>query len=182
MECKLHYYGDAVLRQASQPVEQINDELRALAKAMLSRMYAEHGAGLAAQQVGHTEAICVIDVSPPDERDVSAAPVSDPPVPMPLVLVNPEIIHREGVQTGQEGCLSFPEIYVHVRRAESVTVRFMDLDGRTRELTGQGLLARAIEHELDHLNGVLLVDRMTPVQKVANSGRLKRLRRAASSR
>jgi peptide deformylase len=96
---------------------------------------------------------------------------------MPLVLINPRIVASSGTQVGQEGCLSFPDIYVQIKRAAEVTVAFTDLEGRERELHGMGLLARAIQHELDHLNAVLLVDRMSAVQKVSVAGKLKRLKK-----
>jgi peptide deformylase len=98
---------------------------------------------------------------------------------MPVVMINPRIVEEEGQQSGQEGCLSFPEIFVGVKRAAKVTAAFMNLEGREEKVLAQGLFARAIQHELDHLNGVLLVDRMSPVQKVANAGKLKRLKKQA---
>ena len=175
MSYEIVTYGASVLREKAEPVGVITDELRKLAEAMLETMYASNGAGLAAEQIGRTEAICVIDVSGrPDDDD--PAPASD--VPMPLILVNPRITGSEGRQVGQEGCLSFPEIFVNIERAEWARVVFTDLDGRECEIEATGLLARAVQHELDHLNGVLLVDRMTPVQKIALSGKLKRLRKS----
>lgn len=168
-------FGAGVLREKSVRVESVTDGIRRLVRDMLETMYANQGAGLAAEQIGRTEAICVIDVSyarqgvPPDQ-------VENADVPMPLVMLNPEIVAMEGEQTGQEGCLSFPEIFVNIKRAAAVTARYMDLDGRTREVRAVGLLARAIQHEFDHLEGVLLVDRMSHMQKLAVSGRLKRLK------
>lgn len=96
---------------------------------------------------------------------------------MPLVLINPKIVESEGEQVGQEGCLSFPGIYINVKRFEKVSVQFLDLEGNLQMQEATGLLSRAVQHELDHLEGVLLVDRMSPVQKVANAGKLKRLKR-----
>jgi peptide deformylase len=130
-------------------------------------MYAENGVGLAAEQIGRTEAICVIDV-PADQACG---------VKMPLVLINPVIVASEGEQVGQEGCLSFPDVYINVRRAERVEATYLDSEGNKQTVEATGLLSRAIQHELDHLNGVLLVDHMSPVQKVANAGKLKRLKR-----
>ena len=160
-------YGNSALRRKAKPVERVDASVRKLAQDMLASMYAEKGLGLAAEQIGRNEAICVIDV--PAEQACG--------VPMPLVLVNPEIIDLEGEQVGQEGCLSFPGIFVNIARAETVTVRYLDLEGRQQTVVVHGLLARACQHEMDHLNGVLLVDRMSAVQKVASAGRLKRLKK-----
>lgn len=160
-------YGNEALRRKSVRVEQVDDHIRQLSRDMLACMYAEKGVGLAAEQIGREEALVVIDVPVEEAGGVA----------MPLVLVNPEITALAGEQDGQEGCLSFPGVYVNVKRAATATVRFMDLDGAVQELETVGLLARAVQHELDHLNGVLLVDRMSAVQKVANAGRLKRLKK-----
>lgn len=169
-------YGHPALRQKARPVESVTPELRQLARDMLDTMYRYKGAGLAAQQIGRTEALCVIDVTV-RERPGDPQPPENPDVAMPVILLNPRIVDARGTQDGQEGCLSFPEIFVNVRRALEVTAAYMDLEGRQVTLTGRGLLARAIQHELDHLNAVLLVDRMSPVQRVANAGKLKRLRK-----
>lgn len=162
-------FGHAVLREKATPVAVVDDGIRELVADMLASMYAENGVGLAAEQIGRTEAICVIDV--PAEQACG--------VKMPLVLINPEIIESAGEQVGQEGCLSFPDIYINVKRAQCVKATYLDVEGREQTVDATGLLSRAIQHELDHLNGVLLVDRMSPVQKVANAGKLKRLKRSA---
>lgn len=171
----LTYYGNPVLRAKARHVETVDEGLRALASNMLQTMYASDGIGLAAEQVGRTESMCVIDlgaVKPRPGREVE--PPS--PVPMPLVLVNPEIVKMEGEQVGPEGCLSFPDVYATVRRAETVRVVYTDLENRRQEVDASGLLARALQHEIDHLNGVLLVDRMSMAQKVAVAGKLKRIK------
>jgi len=170
-------YGNKLLRRKSTPVEEVNDEIRALAQDMLKTMYASDGLGLAAEQVGRDEAICVIDIPPMRDEETGTPKRENPDVRMPLVLVNPRIIERDGEQVGSEGCLSFPGIYVTVKRAETVTVEFRDMENEVRTVRACGLLARAIQHELDHLDGVLLVDRMSPVQKVAVAGKLKKLRK-----
>jgi peptide deformylase len=173
-------YGQPVLREKAHPVEKVDGAIRQLVKDMLETMYASNGAGLAAQQIGRTEAVCVIDVtSKEDARPVDKAPGPAEP-PMPLVMINPRIVEMTGQQQVSEGCLSFPDIFVTLKRAAEVAVEFTTLDKKSHTVRGSGLLARAIQHELDHLNGILLVDRMSAVQKVAMAGKLKRLRRKAA--
>jgi peptide deformylase len=175
-------YGDAALRDKATPVEAVTDEIRDLAREMLDTMYAHDGAGLAAEQIGRTEAVFVVDVSPGKGGGEGERSGEKPEVAMPLVMINPELVDEQGEQRAREGCLSFPEIFVPVTRAAEVTARYTDLQGQSRTIRAGGLLARAIQHELDHLNGVLLVDRMTAVQRVAVSGKLKRIRRRARQR
>ena len=169
-------YGQAVLRQQSQPVTEVTDEIRTLVSNMLETMYAAKGVGLAAEQVGRTERICVIDIP----KDAEKAPYreTNAGVKMPMVLINPEIIAKEGRQRNEEGCLSFPDIGVPITRENQVTVRYQDLDGNERTDTVYGLLARAVQHETDHLDGVLLVDRMSSLQKMSIAGQLRRLQQA----
>src|SRR5262249_18014868 len=153
-----------VLREKARPVAQVDDAIRALARDMLDTMYGNEGIGLAAEQIGRTEAVMVIDVKGGKPRE-GRNPEPQPPVPMPVVMINPKIISEEGEQVGPEGCLSFPEVFVNLKRALNVVVTYMDLEGKTQETAATGLFARAIQHELDHLNGVLLVDRMSMTQK-----------------
>jgi len=159
-------YGADVLRQKAVPVPVVDAGIRALVQDMLASMYAAEGVGLAAEQIGRTEAVLVIDVPKEDACGV----------PMPLVVINPVIRSLEGEQCGQEGCLSFPGIYVQVKRAERAVVDYLDIEGHPATVDATGLLARALQHEVDHLNGVLLVDKMTAVQKVAHAGKLKRMK------
>ncbi len=170
-------YGNKLLRRKATRVEEVNDETRALAQDLLKTMYASDGLGLAAEQVGRDEAICVIDIPPMRDEETGTPMRENPDVRMPLVLVNPRIIERDGEQVGSEGCLSFPGIFVSVKRDDTVTVSYLDMENEPRTARATGLLARAIQHELDHLDGVLLVDRMSAVQKVAVAGKLKRLRK-----
>ncbi len=168
-------YGDPALREKAVAVKVVDDAIRALAEEMLATMHWERGLGLAAEQVGRTERMCVIDI--PAESDLNENEERDnPDVEMPLVLVNPRITgHTDDVQTGQEGCLSFPDIFANVERWHEVDVEYTDLNGEVKTVHGKGLLARALQHELDHLDAILLVDRMSHVKKVAVSGKLKRL-------
>ena len=167
------------MREKSIPVERVDDDIRRLVSDMLETMYASNGLGLAAQQIGRREAICVIDDSPARDPGDPEKTGSDPEVTMPLVMINPVIEKLDGEQGGDEGCLSFPEIFVPVARAREVTVSYTTLDEGDRTIRAHGLLSRAIQHELDHLNGVLLVDKMSQIQKIAIAGKLKRLKRAS---
>jgi peptide deformylase len=171
MTLAIKEFGSSVLREKASDVTELSDELLALISAMLETMYTANGIGLAAEQVGHTESVCIVDISP-------CMPEGEaPPIPMPLVLINPEITEGSGEVSTQEGCLSFPDIYAKIRRADNITVRFRDRDFQEQTLHADGLLSRAIQHELDHLNGVLLVDRMSAIQRISVSGRLKRLKK-----
>ncbi len=173
-------FGDNLLRRKATPVAGVTDEVRQLAGDMLKAMYAADGVGLAAAQIGRPEALCVIDI-PPARDGQDAAARENAHVRMPMVMLNPTILERDGEQVGAEGCLSFPGLQVTVRRAESVTVQFMNLEGQTESARVSGLLARAVQHELDHLDGVLLVDRLSAVQKVAVAGQLRRIKRERNS-
>jgi peptide deformylase len=178
MKRKIRTYGDPILRQRAQLVPEVTASLCRLADDLLETMYAARGLGLAAQQVGETCALCVVDV--PAELDVEeeGGPRSNPDVIMPLTLFNPVIRHESPVKIScEEGCLSFPDVHVSIRRSAEVTVDYIDREGHAGELIAKGLLARAIQHELDHLGAVLLVDRMSPVKKISLSGQLKKLKK-----
>lgn len=172
MKLNIETYGAETLRRNAQPVMEITDEIRALIANMLETMHAAQGIGLAAAQVGRREAVCVIDI-PSDMQDPTALLLPE----MPLILLNPEIVEASGEQCAKEGCLSFPELYVSVNRAAVVTVSYLDRQGVQRMFRAEGLLARAVQHELDHLHGVLLVDKMTSVQKVAAAAKLRRIKK-----
>ena len=149
-------YPDARLRKVSEPVVNFDDSLRTLVEDMKDTMYLAEGAGLAASQVGESLRLFIID------PEVAGRTAEDPPV----VFANPELIEiSEEEQTGDEGCLSFPGIFVPVKRGLRAKVRAQDLQGKTFELEGQGLLARALQHETDHLSGRLLVDMVGPVKR-----------------
>jgi len=160
-------FPDPRLRQACTPVTAFDEQLRRLVADMKDTMYLSEGAGLAAIQVG--EPICLFIIDP----EVAGRTAEDPP----LVLVNPEIVSlSEEEQMGDEGCLSFPGIFVPVKRGLRVRVRAQDLDGKTFEVEGEGLFARALQHEVDHLRGRLLVDMVGPVKRQI----IKRKRRKAN--
>jgi len=173
-------YGDPILRAKGKPIENIEDRIRELAANMIETMHAAKGVGLAAQQVGEALQLTVLDVSLVEDRPstlkVDGKEV-DPKAAMPLVLINPEIELRGSTETGVEGCLSFPEITGDIERATSVTVRAQTLESSAIEIEATGFLARAIQHEGDHLNGILFIDRMNSAAKAALSSRLKRLQK-----
>jgi len=173
-------YGDPILRAKGKPIDNIDDRIRELAANMIETMHAANGVGLAAQQVGEALQLTVLDVSLVEDRPstlkVDGKEV-DPKAAMPLVLINPEIELRGSTETGVEGCLSFPEITGDIERATSVIVRAQTLESSTIEIEATGFLARAIQHEGDHLNGILFIDRMNSAAKAALSSRLKRLQK-----
>ncbi len=173
-------YGDPILRAKGKPIENIDDRIRELAANMIETMHAANGVGLAAQQIGETLQLTVLDVSLVEDRPSTLKLDGrdvDPKAAMPLVLINPKIELRGANEAGVEGCLSFPEITGDIDRAKSVIVRAQNLEARTIEIEASGFLARAIQHEGDHLNGILFIDRMNSAAKAALSSRLKRLQK-----
>jgi peptide deformylase len=165
-------YGHPVLREKGRRIEHLSAEIRELATNMLETMRAADGVGLAAQQVGQALLLTVIDVSP-SEQPWSLTPA----YPMPLILINPVVTQMTGEQTGNEGCLSIPEVSAKIRRAATVHVRAQDLAGQPLEFAATGLLARAVQHELDHLHGILFVDRMDAATRASFAGKLKKLQK-----
>ncbi len=146
---EIHHLGDRVLRQPAKRIAKVDGEVRQMIREMLQTMYSEDGIGLAAPQVAINKQLIVVDCEP------------DNPATPPLILINP-VIKKFGtdISVGQEGCLSIPKVYLDVKRPELIEVSFKDEDGRLRTITATGLLSRAIQHELDHLNGILFVDRV----------------------
>ena len=174
-------YGDPILRAKGRRIEQIDDHIRELAANMIETMHAAHGVGLAAQQIGEALQLTVLDVSPVEDRPstlkLDGKDMTDPKSAMPLVLINPEIELRGETEVGLEGCLSFPEVTADIERAQSVIVRAKTLEGGTIQIEAGRFLARAIQHEHDHLDGILFIDRMRSAAKAALSSRLKRLQK-----
>jgi len=158
---ELHLYPDPVLRERCEPVEAFDEALAALAREMTRVMRENNGLGLAGPQVGALKRIFVV------------APDAEPG--RETVLVNPEIVETAGWEEADEGCLSFPGIYVKLGRFARIVARYQDPSGRPQHVEAEGLLARAVQHELDHLDGRLLVDRMSPVQRMAQRRRLRDL-------
>ena len=160
---KIVKYPDPVLQQPGEPVTEFNDELRKFVADMFETMYASQGIGLAAQQVGVAKRITVIDLSQgknPEEK---------------LALINPEIILSEGRLYEEEGCLSFPEIREKVARAAKVRIRAQDEYGKWFEMEGEELLSRCFQHEIDHLDGVLFIFRMSPLKRNLNLRKIRKL-------
>src|SRR5204862_2733030 len=154
-------YGDPSLRTKGQRIEKIDDRIRELAANMIETMHAAHGVGLAAQQIGEALQLTVLDISAVEDRPSTlklGGKDADPTSAMPLVLINPEIELRGESEVGVEGCLSFPEITGDIERAQSVIVRAQTLDGEMFQIEATGLLARAIQHEHDHVHGILCID------------------------
>jgi peptide deformylase len=173
-------YGDPVLRAKGNRIEQIDDSIRELVAKMIETMHAAHGVGLAAQQIGEALQLTVLDISAVEDRPSTLklnGNDTDPKTAMPLILINPEIELSGEAELGVEGCLSFPEITGDIERAHSVIVRAETLEGDTIQIEAGGFLARAIQHEQDHLNGILFIDRMRSAAKAALSSRLKRLQK-----
>jgi peptide deformylase len=171
-------YGHPVLRQRCRPVTEVTDELVQLVADMLETMVDANGVGLAAPQVGEDIRLAVIDVSH-DPECVSFLKVNGEDAEldsiMPLVFINPELAYSEHKESATEGCLSIRGIRADVRRPAAVKATLPQLDGSVLEIETDGLLARALQHEIDHLNGVLFVDRLSTVAKVSMKNRLKRL-------
>ena len=165
---RLRLLGDPILAAKARPVEQITEETQRISEAMLEIMYRSHGIGLAGNQVGLLQRIVTIDIDPPTDEDGNELPVHSPGeeklLPkMPITLINPEIVsYSENLCPFDEGCLSVPDIYANVMRSDSVVLKSMLLDGSDFVLECGGLLARVVQHELDHLDGVVFVQKVDP--------------------
>jgi peptide deformylase len=145
---------DPLLRQTSEPIREVTAEVRALADDMLATMYDAPGIGLAAIQIGVAKRLVVIDLAKPDEEK------------RPMVLINPEILSAsEEKRVYEEGCLSIPEYYEEVERPDRIRFRYRDLDGNTVEAEADGVLATCLQHEIDHLNGVLFIDYLSKLKR-----------------
>jgi peptide deformylase len=159
-------YGDMVLETEAKPVEKFGSELKKLVEDMFESMYAAQGVGLAAPQIGISLKLAVIDVTFKEDSDAK------------LVLVNPQIIKVEGKQAGQEGCLSLPEFREQVSRGKKVTIRAQDVSGKWYEKTGEDLLARAFQHEIDHLHGKLYISHISGLKRDLMKRKIRKLVKA----
>ncbi len=149
----IHNYPAHVLREVAEPVGEIDDEIRVLVEDMAETMYAANGVGLAANQIGVLKRVFVIDIAADDEPSALT------------VFINPEITDSKGTQSWEEGCLSFPGATAEVKRAETIHVRALDAEGNSFEMEADGLMAVALQHENDHLDGVLMIDKVNAIKK-----------------
>jgi peptide deformylase len=153
MILEIKTFPDEVLRKKSTPVETVDDNIKELLDNMAETMYNAPGIGLAAPQVGVNKRVIVIDITGPEEKSGL------------MKIVNPEILEMDGEVVGEEGCLSVPEEYAEVKRAEKIKVKFLDENSVEHIIEADGLLARAFQHEIDHLDGVLFIDKISPLKR-----------------
>lgn len=165
---RVRVYGDPVLRQVAREVRKINGELAELAESMLQTMRHNKAVGLAANQVGELYRVFALDAS------------LQSPEFEPFILINPEIVEVSGVQVREEGCLSFPGIFEKIERPQRVTVKGLNLEGEELQFEGEGIVARAILHELDHLNGRLIIDHVGSIKKQLISARMRKISKGNS--
>lgn len=163
-------YPEKILKQKTAPIQGIDGNIQLLINDMIETMRAAHGIGLAANQVGVPQKLCVVDLSLREDK----APL--------IVLINPFIVEREGVVEADEGCLSIPGYLTPIKRAEKVFVKGINKEGKDISLEAEGLLARAIQHELDHLDGLLFIDRMSPIRREFFKRRYKKQLREAKGK
>ena len=178
----IRIYGDPVLREKERPVGDATAALRLLAEDMVDTMFDAEGIGLAAPQVGETVRMYVVNlgaIGPELFLDRRGPALEGEPEH--LVLVNPRVVKREGAQTSDEGCLSFPDLFEKVTRPEVVRVEATDLDGRPFEIEGSGLLARVLVHEYDHLEGVLFIDHLSKLRQQFIRGKLRKLKESGQA-
>lgn len=145
-------YPDEILKEKATDITDINSELQRLINDMVETMYSARGIGLAAPQIGILKKVIVVDTNMTEERS-------------PIILINPEIVNSEGEILSEEGCLSIPGFITKLKRNEKVFVKALDRNGKQIEIEATGLLARALQHEIDHLNGILIIDRISPLKK-----------------
>lgn len=163
MVLKIRTYGDPVLREKCKKVEKIDDSIKKLASDMLETLKSVGGVGLTANQVGEPKRIFAVDRS----RFLLDEP--------PLVVINPEIVEKKGKQIAEEGCLSIPGIWADVTRPLKLKIKGIDLDEKEIEIEGEGILSRVFSHEIDHLNGLFFVDRLSSIEKRLLSKKLKQI-------
>lgn len=162
---KIIHYPEPVLLQIGKPVTDFNSDLKQLVENMFETMYSAGGVGLAAPQVAVSQRLFVMDCSGGEDASQKVA------------LINPEILHFEGEQVGEEGCLSFPQVYTPVKRSLRTIVRAQDINGEWFELDGEELTARCLLHETDHCDGIVFLDRMTPLKREMAKRKIKKLQK-----
>ncbi len=156
-------YGNPVLRKVAEPVTEINDEIKKIVSDMLDTMYASEGVGIAAPQIGVSKRIIIVDTNPADAST------------KPLIIINPEIVEASGEIKEQEGCLSIPDVRSEVKRYERVVVEGLDLEGNKIRVEGADLLARALQHEIDHINGKLFIDHLSKLKQQLLKNQLRKI-------
>jgi peptide deformylase len=176
----IYLYGAKVLKAKAKPVKELNNNTIKLIYDMVETMHTANGMGLAANQVGNLHRVVTIDITDVDENERKKSneqmKLTSPDLPRKLVMINPEVLGREGSWRMEEGCLSIPEVHGGVERAEKIRVKFRDPNFAVQELLADGLLARVMLHEIDHLDGVLFTELLNPEEKAAVKGDLKRIK------
>ncbi len=169
-------YPDPRLRKKGQPVEKVTQELQQLAKDMLETMYENKGIGLAAAQVNQQVRLVVIDIRPKENGRYNIDDLTDleKQAPMPFIIFNPEILSKDGKTTYDEGCLSVPTYFETVERAKEIEVKGLDINGKEFRLKMDGLLAICMQHEIDHLDGKLFIDRLTTIRGTRIKAKIKK--------
>lgn len=160
---KIYQYPEPVLRKKAVPITKFNDELKNLVNDMAETMYDAPGIGLAAPQIGESIKLIVVDITKEDEEKAFMA------------LVNPEIVEKEGTQLDEEGCLSVPELTSKVKRSKKITVKFQNLEGEEQELTTVDRFAVVLQHEIDHLHGILFIDHLSSLKRTLYKKKMKKL-------
>ncbi len=178
----IYLFGTKVLKKTAKPVDSLDDSIVKLIIDMFETMHKANGLGLAATQVGNLHRIITVDITDVDEHNAEGEKEDDahptsPDLPRKIVLINPEILAEEEKWTMQEGCLSLPDVRGDVERAEKIHVRYRDSEFNEQEIHADGLLARVILHELDHLNGVLFVDRINKAKRSLLLPKLRKIRK-----
>jgi peptide deformylase len=182
VQLEIRIYGDPVLRKTTTDVPKVDDAIRQLAADMIETMHAAEGVGLAAPQVGRTESLCVVEAPDEYDQDESGQRLN-PDLPSPLVLVNPRIVSSSRKTDGrEEGCLSIPDIRAQVQRPLDIVVRYRDEHGVEQERAVKGFVARIIQHEIDHLHGVLFVDKVSAAKKLVLKSKLRKMREETERR
>ena len=176
----IYLYGTKVLKAKAKPVKELNNSIIKLIYDMMDTMHTANGMGLAANQVGSLHRVVTVDITEVDEEERKESDeqlrTTSPELPRKVVMINPEVLEREGVWKMDEGCLSIPEVRGQVERAERIRVRFRDPNFDEKEFIADGLLARVMLHEIDHLDGVLFTDLLSREEKTPLKGDLKRIK------
>lgn len=177
----IYIYNQPVLRKKAKPVKSVDEELIKFVEDMFETMHKASGIGLAANQVGSVQRVIVVDISDIVKERLASGEADaedfSPEERAPIVMINPVVLQEEGEFVMEEGCLSIPDIREEVKRAEAIQVKYKDLNMREQELFADGLFARVILHEIDHLNGVLFIDRLGKMKQKLLKGRLNKIRK-----